>query len=74
MTDHEAYELIVKYGGMKSVKKIQEMIHVGGFDLAFKNTVQVFKDRFHDRIDEQFISFLYQGLKYIEGTQTTNLN
>lgn len=38
MTDKEAYELLVKYGGEQSILLIKEMIHVAGIDKALENT------------------------------------
>lgn len=38
MTNKEAYELLVKYGGEPSISMIKEMIHIAGIDVALKNT------------------------------------
>lgn len=72
MTDKEAYELLVKYGGEKSISMIKEMIHVAGIDKAIENTVWAYEKN-HKKVDQDFKDWIRQAFNYlIESTTKTN--
>lgn len=72
MTDKEAYELLVKYGGEKSISLIKEMIHVAGIEKAIENSIWAFeKKKF--KVDEDFKDWLRQAFTYLIET-TTEIN
>lgn len=74
MTNKEAFELFVKYGGEGSIVKIQDMIHTAGVEVAKANTIAVFKMRHpgYFKMDE-FVTFLCQGIDYINEQMQLNV-
>ena len=64
MTDDEAFELLVKYGGEQSLSLIKEMIHEAGMDTAIENTVKVYEKR-HKKVGQDFRDWLRQSFEYL---------
>lgn len=72
MTDKEAYELLVKHGGEKSISMIKEMIHVAGIEKALENTIWAY-ERQHKKVNQDFKDWMRQAFNYlIESTTQTN--
>lgn len=72
MTDKEAYELLVKYGGEKSIVMIKEMIHVAGVEKALENTIWAY-ERQYKKVNQDFKDWMRQAFNYlIKSTTQTN--
>lgn len=72
MTNREAFELFVKYGGESSIVKIQDMIHLAGIETAKVNTILTFKEKY-PHLNDDFATFLCQGIDYIAEQMTQNV-
>lgn len=72
MTDKEAYELLVKYGGEKSISMAKEMIHIAGIEKAIENTIWAYEKQYKNT-DQDFKDWIRQAYTYmIESTTITN--
>lgn len=70
MSDIEAYELLLEYcGGEKGLILIKDMIHVGGLDVAVKNTIITMEDS-GIRVPEDFKEWIRQSFQYIQTEMT----
>lgn len=73
MTDKEAFDLLLKYGGEKSIILIKDMIHVAGADVAIKNIKLVYQKR-HGEISSDLSAWIEQGVRHIAQEMTGNSN
>jgi hypothetical protein len=65
MTDKEAYELMLKYGGEISISKAKEMIHLVGIEKATENIEWAYRKQKSEPMPNEFTDWIKQGLRYI---------
>lgn len=70
MTDKEAYDLMVKYGGPKVITMLTEMIHLVGVEQAVNNIIQVWPREMPD----DFKFWMYQSACYIKNQIGKQMN
>lgn len=73
MTDKEAYELMLKYGGEQSLVRINEMILVAGVKTCANNIIEVFK-KHHGAIEADVEEWIRQGVRYAHFKMQQPLN
>lgn len=75
MTDEEAYELMVKYGGGKrGMTMINEMLHLVGIEGAFNNINISFVNREKKEMPEDFKAWMIQALTHAYRKLAENKN
>jgi putative IMPACT (imprinted ancient) family translation regulator len=72
MTNRECFELMVEYGGEKSITMVKEMIHMAGIEAAYQSMVAVYENNLKTPLKDEFKNFLRQGIAYI--SEQTNSN
>lgn len=74
MTDKEAFELLVKYGGGEwGLAKIRDMILVANVETAIKNTITILHKR-HPNAPKDFDDWIRQAFTYVEKQMKQPLN
>lgn len=73
MTDREAFELVVKWGGEKSVLMIKEMIQVAGVETAANNIMKVYWQE-GVILTEDYKDWIRQSVNYIASEMNKPLN
>lgn len=72
LTDRDAFELLVKYGGEKSVILTQEMLHVGGEEMTVRNILISYEK--NGGVAEPVKQMIRQGVRYIKQQMETPKN
>lgn len=74
MTDRECFELMLKYGGEKSLIMIKEMIHTAGEEVCANTMVKTYTDAFGGKVSEEFKDFLRRGVAYVANQMQSDIN